>query len=86
MDGFHNRYLTLFRLGFFGVPWTAPSPPPLHFLKTIERIDVKLISLIMRREINVLPLSHVSCDVTKAPSWISVAAILDLRFCFKFGE
>ena len=52
--------LTLFRLGFF-----APSPPPpLRFLKTIEDIDLKLTPLIKRREINLLLLSYLSCDVT----------------------
>ena len=48
---------------------------PLHFLKTIEDIDMKLTPLIMRRAINLLLLSY----VTKAPSWIFMAAILDFR-------
>ena len=61
--------LTLFRLGFFGRPWTGVwgggvkrSPP--HFLKTIEDINMKLAPIIKRREINLLPLSYLSCDVT----------------------
>ena len=76
-------YLTLFRLGFFGHPWTGgwrqTPPPPLHFLKTIEDIDMKLTTLIKCREINPLLLSYLSCDVTKVPSWIFMAAILDFR-------
>ena len=46
------------------------SPPLLHFLKTIKDINMKLKPLIKRREINLLLLSYLSCDVTKAPSWI----------------
>ena len=50
--------LTLFRLGFFGRPWTergggafdAPLPPP--FLKNCKKIDMKLTPLIKRRAIN----------------------------------
>ena len=60
--------LTLFRLGFFGVPWTGGGGvkrlPLLHFLKTIDGIDMKLIALIKRREINLLLLLNLSCDVT----------------------
>ena len=37
---------------------------PLHFLKTIEGIDMELIPLIKHREINLLLLSYLSCDVT----------------------
>ena len=37
--------------------------PPLHFLKTIEGRDIKLIPLIKHREINLLLLSYL-CDVT----------------------
>ena len=63
--------LTLFRLGFFGRPWTerggggafdAPLPPP--FLKNYKKIDMKLTPLIKRRAINLLILSFLSCDVT----------------------
>ena len=42
----------------------APSPPPLHFLKTIEDINMKLTPLIKQREINLLLLSYLCCDVT----------------------
>ena len=73
-----------------------PPPPPLHFLKTIEDIDMKPTPLIKRREINLLLLSYLSCDVTKVPSWIFMAAVLDFRtlskrcqnlfFHFKFVE
>ena len=57
--------LTLFRLGFFGRPWTgrgpgggmSNAPLPLRFLKTIKDIDMKLTPLIKRREINLLLLS-----------------------------
>ena len=53
---------------------------PLHFLKTIEGIDMELTPLIMHREIILLLLSAVtSHEVTKAPSWIFMAAILDFR-------
>ena len=55
--------LTLFRLGFFGRPWTEEKPP-LRFLKTIKDIDMKLTPLIKCREINLLLLSYLSCDVT----------------------
>ena len=37
---------------------------PLHFLKSIKDIDMKLTPLIKRREINLLLLSYLSCDVT----------------------
>ena len=59
--------LTLFRLGFFGVPWTegVASNDLLHFSKSIEGIDIKLIPLIKRREINLLLLSYLSCDVIR---------------------
>ena len=88
----------IFRLGFFGRPWTGEGHqmPPLHFLKTIKDIDVKLTPLIKCCEINLLLLSYLSCDVTKAPSWIFMVAILDFRnlskrcqslfFRFKFVE
>ena len=58
--------LTLFRLGFFGSPWTGGcvKRPPLRFLKTIKDIDMKLTLLIKRREMNLLLLSYLSCDVT----------------------
>ena len=75
------------------------APPPLRFLKTIKDIDMKLTPLIRRREINLLLLSYLSVtshDVTKAPSWIFMAAIFDfmtlskrcqnLFFSFKFVE
>ena len=42
--------LTLFRLGFFGVPWTGgwrQTPLPLNFLKTVEGIDIELIATII---------------------------------------
>ena len=39
-------------------------PPPLRFLKAIKDIDMKLTPLIKRREINLLLLSYLSCDVT----------------------
>ena len=45
----------------------------LHFLKTIEGLDVKLIPLIKRRKINLLLLLYVCrdvTDITKAQSWI----------------
>ena len=38
-------------------------PPPLHFLKAMEEIDMKLTPLIKRREINLLLLSYLSCAV-----------------------
>ena len=56
----------------WGVVSNAPPPPPhhhLHFLKTIEDINMKLAPLIKRRET-----AH---DVTMAPSWIFMVAILD---------
>ena len=58
--------LTLFRLGFFGVPWNGggASNAPLHFLKTIEGIDMELLPIIKHHEINLLLLSHLSCDIT----------------------
>ena len=61
--------LTLFRLGFFGRPWTgggggSNDTPPLRFLKTIKDIDMKRTPLIKRSEINLLLLSYLSCDVT----------------------
>ena len=37
---------------------------PLHFLKTIEDIDMKPKPLIKGREINLLLLSYLNCDVT----------------------
>ena len=59
-------------------------------------MDMKLTPLIKHCEINLLLLSDLSCDITKAPSWIFMAAILDFRtlskrcqnffFCFKFVE
>ena len=66
---FENAILTLFRLGFFGRPWTGGGEgqgqtPPLHFLKSIKDIDMKLTPLIKRREINPLLLSYLSCEVT----------------------
>ena len=60
------QHLTLFRL---------PPPPPLNFLKTIESIDMKLTPLIKRREINLLQLSYLCCDVT----WCHKDAILDFH-------
>ena len=60
-------YLTLFRLGFFGRPWTGGGGrqmPPLRFFKTIKDIDMKLTPLIKCREVNLLLLSYLSCDVT----------------------
>ena len=60
-------HLTLFRLGVFGRPWTggaSNAPPPLRFLKTITDIDMKFTPLIKCREINLLLLSYLSCDVT----------------------
>ena len=72
-------HLTLFRLGFFfGVPGLGGGGG-IHFSKTIEDINMKLTPLINRREIILLLLSFFSCDVTKAPSWIFMAAILDSR-------
>ena len=56
--------LTLFRLGFFGRPWTGWGDAPLRFLKTIKNIDMKLTPLIKRHEIHLLLLSYLSCDVT----------------------
>ena len=64
--------LTLFGPGFF---WSVvpldrrgeggeASNVRLHFLKTIKDVDMKLTSLIRRREINLLLLSYLSCDVT----------------------
>ena len=76
---FGLRILTLFRLGFFGRPWTGgwrQTLPPFRFLKTIKDIDMKLTPLIKRGEINLLLLSYL---VTKAPSWIFMATILDFR-------
>ena len=52
---------------------------PHHFLKTIEGMNMKLIPLINHREVNLLQLSYLSCDVTKASSLIFMAAILDFR-------
>ena len=40
-------------------------PPPLHFLKTIEDIDMKLTPLIKRLELNLLLLSYLRSDVTR---------------------
>ena len=40
-------------------------PPPLCFLKTIKDINMKLTPLIKPREINLLLLSYLSCDVTR---------------------
>ena len=40
------------------------NPPPLRFLKTIKDMDMKLTPLITPREINLLLLSYLSCDVT----------------------
>ena len=40
------------------------SNAPLRFLKTIKDIDMKVTPLIKRREINLLLLSYLSCDVT----------------------
>ena len=64
-------------MGIFGRPWTGGGRSPLHFLKTIEDIAMKLTPLIKRHEINLLLLSYFSCDVTKRhlgfswpPSWI----------------
>ena len=59
--------LTLFRLGFFGRPWTGGGGGGgvrFRFLKTIKDIDMKVTPLIKRREINPLLLSYLSCDVT----------------------
>ena len=55
--------------GLFWRPWTGgrgsnAPPPPLHFSKTIEDIEMKLTPLIKRREIILLLLSFLSCDVT----------------------
>ena len=60
-----------------------PPPPPsiLHFLKTTEEINMKLAPLNKRREINLLLLSYLSCDVIKVPSWIFMAAIFSLQIC-----
>ena len=44
--------------------WNFEMPPPLRFLKTIKDRDLKLTPLIKRREINLLLLSYLSCDVT----------------------
>ena len=68
IEGFDFAFLTLFRLGIFGRPWTGggvkrPPPPYLRFFKTIKDIDMKPIPLIKRREINLLLLSFLSCDV-----------------------
>ena len=41
------------------------NPPPLHFLKTIEDIDMKLTPLIKRLELNLLLLSYLRSDVTR---------------------
>ena len=56
-------------MGFFGRPWTGgggvgAKRPPLRFSKTIKDIDMKLTPLIKRREINLLLLLYLSCDVT----------------------
>ena len=53
------------------------SNVPLHFLKTIEDIDINLIPLIERHELNLLLLSYLNYDVTKVPSLIFIMAILD---------
>ena len=47
----------------WGGGWGRQTPS-LHFLKTIEDIDMKLSPLIKCREINLLLLSYLSCDVT----------------------
>ena len=93
--------LTLFRLAFLAFPGLGGGggikhPPFLRFLKTIKDIDMKLAPLIKSREINLLLLSYLSCEVTKAPSWTFMATILDFRtlskrcqhlyFRFKFVE
>ena len=59
----------LFRVGFFGRPWTeggggGRQTAPLRLLKTIKDIDMKVTPLIKRRKINLLLLSYLSCDVT----------------------
>ena len=70
-----SSILTLFRLGFFGRPWTwggrgegggveAFDTPLLRFLKIIKAIDMKLTPPIKRRERNLLLLSYLSCDFT----------------------
>ena len=49
--------LTLFRLSFSGRPGLGGGvkrrPPLLRFLKTIKDIDMKLTTLIKRREVNI---------------------------------
>ena len=55
--------------------WGVVSNAPPPFLKTIEGRDMKLIPLIKRREINLLLLSYLSCDVT----WCHKDAILDFH-------
>ena len=39
-------------------------PPPLHFFKSLEDIDMKLTPLIKRLELNLLLLSYLRSDVT----------------------
>ena len=51
------------------------STAPLHFLKTIEGLDVKLIPLIKHRKINLLLLLYVSRDVKD----ITKVQILDFQ-------
>ena len=63
-----------------GVGWGGggASNASLRFLKTIKDTDMKLTPLIKRREYCYYHTSAVtSHDVTKASSWIFMAAILD---------
>ena len=50
--------------GASNAPTPPPPPPPNRCLKLIKDIDMKLTPLIKRREINLLLLSYLSCDVT----------------------
>ena len=51
-----TRTFNPIQTGLFWCPWT--------FSKTIEEIDMKLTPLIKRREIILLLLSFLGCDIT----------------------
>ena len=63
-----NSYISIAPAMNFGkLDWGGgafDAPPPLSFLNTIKDLDMKLTPLIKRREINLLLLTYLSCDVT----------------------
>ena len=62
-------------LAFPGLGRAFDVPPSINFLKTIEGIDMELIPLIKRRQVNLVLLSSHSCDVI----WRHYGAILDFH-------